>query len=94
VECKACEETMERVGPALGEVGAESIAADVFHFVFVGEGRYCTCWIFFGEGLVKEDEIREASANGGGGLLERRERCLAVSVERLTDEWWTNICSD
>jgi len=71
----------------LGEIGAESIAADVFHLVFVGEGRNCTCWIFFGEGLVEEDEIGEASADGGGGLLEGGEGCLGLLVERLFDEW-------
>jgi hypothetical protein len=87
VEGEACEETIKRVGPTLGEIGAESIAADVFHLVFVGKRRNCTCWIFFGEGLVEEDEIGEASADGGGGLLEGGEGCLGLLVERLFDEW-------
>ena len=87
MESYSREESLKGIGSTIHKVGSESIAADIFHFVFVGEGRNCTCWVFFGEGLVEKDEVGEASADGGGGLLEGGEVCLGLLVGGLFDEW-------
>lgn len=70
VEGQAFEEAVQGVCTALGEVGAEAVAADVLHFMFVRERGNGGGGVFSGEGFVEEHEVSEAAADGEGGFLE------------------------
>jgi len=59
----AFQEAVEGVGSPVGEVGAEAVAPDVFHFVFVRERGNGTLGILFAELFVEEDEVSEAAAD-------------------------------
>lgn len=54
---------MEGVGAALGEIGTEAVAADIFHFVLVREWGNGVVWELDGEGFVEPDEVGEAAAD-------------------------------
>ena len=70
---------MERVSTALGEVWAEAVAADVFHFMLVWERGNGTGGIFFAEGFVEKDKVGEAATNGEGRFLEGFEVGLVIA---------------
>ena len=76
------EETLQGVGPTAGEVGAEAVAADIFHALLVGEGRDGTCRVVLGEGLREEEEIGEAATRGEGGFLEGGKCRLYIDYDR------------
>lgn len=61
---------MKGVGTALGEVGAEAVAADVFHLMLVWKGRDGAAEVFSMQRFVKKDKIREAAAYAEGGSLK------------------------
>jgi hypothetical protein len=95
VEGAADDEAVEGPGAAVGEVGAEAVAADVGHVVLFGEGWDGACWEVAVEGAAKEDKVGEASTDTeiffGKGL----------EVGLLTLVWvggglsgWTYMCSD
>lgn len=58
------------MGTALGEVGAEAVAADVFHLMLVWKGRDGTAGVLSMQRFVKKDKIREAATNAQGGSLK------------------------
>ena len=64
------------MGTTLGEVRAEAVPTNVFHFVLVRERRNSTGGILFAKGFVEKDKVGEAAADGKGGLLEGLEVCL------------------
>lgn len=70
------EEAMERMGTTLGEVGAEAVAADVFHLMLVWKGRDGATGVFSMQRFVKKDEIRKAAAYAEGGSLKGFEISL------------------
>ena len=70
VKRDAFEETVEGMGSAGHEIGAEAVTADVFEGVFVGQRGDGTLRIVSEERFIEEDEVGEASADIGGGLLE------------------------
>ena len=53
---------MEGMSPSLGEVGAEAVTTDVFHLVFVREGRNRAGRVFSVKCFVKKDKVCEATA--------------------------------
>ena len=55
---------------ALGEIGPEAVTTDVFHFMFVWEGRDGAGGILPVEGFVDEDKISEAAADAESGFLK------------------------
>lgn len=57
----------------MGEVGPKAVAADVFHFMLVWEGRDCALRVFSAERLIEENEIGETATDFDGGLLEGGE---------------------
>jgi len=59
------QEALERMGAAGGKVRAEAIAADVLHALLIGQRRDGGGGVFFGELFVEEDEVCEATADGG-----------------------------
>lgn len=61
------------MSPSIGKVGPKAIAADVFHFMLVWEGRDCALRVFSAERLVEKNEIGEPATDFGGGLLEGGE---------------------
>lgn len=79
VESEPRQKTLEAVSAAGSEVGAESVASDIFHSLLVGDRRNRTRYKIFAEGLVKEDKVCEAPAHsrhwflkgGKGGLVAR-----------------------
>ena len=70
---QAFDESIQGVGAALREIGAESIAPHILHFMLVGQGRDSALWIFARKGFEEEDEVCEAAADGEGGSLEGLE---------------------
>jgi hypothetical protein len=78
VERQADEEALEGVCAAGGKVGAEAVAADVLHALLVGQRGDGGGGKVAGELLVEEDEVGEASADGGGGALEGGEGGLSL----------------
>jgi len=71
---------VQGVGAALGEVCTETVAADIFHLVLVGERWNSTCCEFSSQSFVEEDEVGEASADSGDGFGEGGEIGLRGSV--------------
>lgn len=61
---------MQGVCSSLGEVRAEAIAANVFHFVFVGEWGDRTLRVLSGKVFVKKDEVGETTADSDSGFGE------------------------
>ena len=57
----------------MGEVGPKAVAADVFHFMLVWEGRDGALRVFSTERLIEENEIGETATDFDGGLLEGGE---------------------
>jgi hypothetical protein len=82
------------VGAPLCEIGSEAVAADVFHFVFVGEGRDGALGEFFGELFPEEDEVCEAAADGEFGALEGLEVGLAGLLGWEVGGWDVDVCGD
>ena len=76
MERQTSNESVEGVGAALCEVGAEAVAAHVFHFVFVRERGDGMGGELLAKGLVEEDKVGEASADAEGGLFEGCEIAL------------------
>lgn len=70
MEGEAREEALKRVRAPRREVGAEAVPAHILHTLLVRERGYSAGDIVLCEGLVEEDEIREAAAEGRDGLLE------------------------
>lgn len=64
------------MGTALGKIGAEAVAADIFHLMLVWKGRDGAAGVFPMQRFVKKDKIREAAAYTEGGLLKRFEISL------------------
>lgn len=58
---------------SIGEVGPKAVAADVFHFMLVWQGRDGALRVFSAEGLIEENEIGETPADFDGGFLEGGE---------------------
>lgn len=67
---------MQRVGTALGEIRPKAVTADVFHFVFVGEGGNSGSGVIFAEGFVEKDKVGETAADAESGSLEGLEISL------------------
>lgn len=61
---------MERVGAALSEIRSKAVAADVFHFMFIGERGDSRGRKIFAEGFVEKDKVGEASPDAESGLLK------------------------
>lgn len=54
---------MEGMSSSLREVGAEAVTTDVFHLVFVWEGRNRAGRVFSVKRFVKKDKVCEATAH-------------------------------
>lgn len=67
---EAFEKAVKRMGAPGGEVGAKAVTADIFEFMFVGQGRNGALGVIFGKRFVEEDEVSEAAAYAEGGSLE------------------------
>lgn len=61
------------MGTALGEVGTEAVAADVFHLMLVWKGRDGAAGVFSMQRFVKKDKVREATAHAERGFLKGLE---------------------
>ena len=63
VKREPLDEAVQRPRATVGEVRAESVAADVFHLVLLRERRDGACWVLLKEGFVEVEEVREASTD-------------------------------
>ena len=54
---------MKGMCSSLGEIGAKTIASDVFHLVFVRQRGDSALWILAGKLFVEEDEVGEPPAD-------------------------------
>ncbi len=63
MEAYAFEEAVKGMGAALSEIGAETVATDVFHLVLVWQGRDGVDGELCHEGFVKPDEVGKAAAD-------------------------------
>lgn len=67
------QEAVQGVSSSMGKVRPKAIAADIFHFVLVGERRDGALRVFSAEDLVKKDEVGETATDFDGGFLEGGE---------------------
>lgn len=80
MQSKATEKAVEAVCASGCKIIAEAVAVHIHAAVLVWERWDGALWVLIAEGFVKEDEVGEAAADGGGGLLEGREVCLPISA--------------
>ena len=69
----AFQEALQGVSSSVSKVRAKTVAADVFHFMFVWERRNGALRIFPAEGLVEEDEVGKTPTDFDGRFLKGGE---------------------
>ena len=67
------QKAVQGMSSSMGKVRPKAIAADVFHFMLVWEGRDSALRVFSAERLIQKNEIGETATDFDGWLLEGGE---------------------
>ena len=73
MKCEALQKSVERPGPPLRELCAESIASDIGHIILFRKWGNSAGRIFSVQGLTEKDEVCKAPADREFGFLKRLE---------------------